>query len=270
VRIGAFNFTESKILAQLYAQALEDAGVPASIVDDVPTREIMYPALVQRQLDLVPEYQGTLVRFLSLDSAQVAAPPRQTHEELEAKLPSELEALSFSPGEDKNAIAVTAATARELDLRTVGDLAPVAGDMVFGGPPECPSRPFCLRGLSHTYGITFGEFLALDTGGPLTVAALEGGEIDVGLLFSTDARIDSEGLVVLRDDLRLQPADNVSPVAQRAVLDRYGRNARAAVDRVTSSLTTKTLRRLNGQVDLDALTPERVAAEWLEELGPAR
>src|SRR5262249_51526552 len=110
--------------------------------------------------------------------------------------------------QDGNAIVVTAATAARYRLRTISDLAAVAPRLVFGGPPECPERPYCLPGLRRAYGLRFSEFVPLDAGGPLTRQALLAGDIDVALLFTTDPTIVAGHLVVLADNRRLQPAEN--------------------------------------------------------------
>jgi len=115
---------------------------------------------------------------------------------------------------------VTQATASAKNLKKLSDLVPVAGTMVLGGPPECPTRPFCALGLKNVYGITFKDFKPLDTGGPLTITALEGKQIDVGLLFTSDPSIVAKNFVLLDDDKHLQLADNIAGRAQRAPSER--------------------------------------------------
>ena len=104
--------------------------------------------------------------------------------------------------------------------------ATIASQLVLGGPPECPEREPCLLGLQSTYGLTFKEFKPLDVGGPLTVAALEGGSIDVGLLFTSDPSIASKGFVLLEDDKQLQTSDNIAPVVRDEVLTAHPRDRR--------------------------------------------
>ncbi len=145
----------------------------------------------------------------------------------------------------------------------MSDLRPVAPGMVFGAPPECPERRFCLAGLISVYGLTFKEFRALDAGGPLTIGALEGDEIDVGLLFTTSPAIATSDLVLLADDRGLQPAENVVPVVRTAVLERYGGPLRRAVDSVSRLLTTEELVGLNRAVEVEGATPADAARAWL-------
>jgi glycine betaine/choline ABC-type transport system substrate-binding protein len=140
---------------------------------------------------------------------------------------------------------------------------PVASQMVLGGPPECPERPFCLPGLEETYGVEFAEFKALDVGGPLTVRALKNGQIDVGLLFSTSSAIVANDFVLLEDDKQLQTAENITPLVSDAVDD----DAAALLDQVSAALTTENITELNGRVELDQEDPADVAADFLEQEG---
>ena len=265
ILVGAFDFTESEILANLYAGALRARGYEIEILDSVVGREIMGPALEQGRVDVVPEYVGTLLHFLGAASASEEANPV---DELNRLLEEHgIVAMEPAPAQNKNVIVVTQSTAERLDVERISDLEPVAGDLIFGGPPECPARPLCLRGLSKTYGIEFARFQPLDVGGPLTVAALLGGEVDVALLFQTDPRIDEHELVVLEDDRGLQPAENIVPVVRAEVTDRNGSAFADALNEVSAKLTTSGLRELNAVVDDGQMTPEDAAADWLEANG---
>lgn len=135
--------------------------------------------------------------------------------------------------------------------------------MTFGGPTECPSRPLCLGGLRSVYGLSFAEFVPLDASGPLTVAAFHSGQIDVGLLFTTDGTIDAEGFVPLRDDRHLQPAENVTPIVRPEVLAAFGPRLADVVNAVSAALTTTDLRAMNAAVDGGA-SPTAIARTWLD------
>ena len=171
--------------------------------------------------------------------------------------------LAFSPAQDKNAYVVTGETAQEFGLETVSDLQPVAGEMRFGGPPECPDRPLCLQGLEEVYGLEFAEFVPLYVGGPITVAALEGGDIDVGLLFTTSGVISANGWVSLEDDKGLNPAENIVPAIRTEVVDAYGDDLVALLDSYSEALTTDDLTEMNARADLDQEDPALIAEEWL-------
>ena len=152
----------------------------------------------------------------------------------------------------------------ENDDEPTGGGGTIASELTLGGPPECPERPFCIPGLKETYGIEFGSFEELDTGGPLTVKALAGGKIDVGLLFSTSSAIEDNDFVVLEDDKNLQAAENITPVVREEVLDP---TIEELLNGVSATLTTDGIRELNGRVELDKEDPADVAADFLEQQG---
>lgn len=152
----------------------------------------------------------------------------------------------------------------------ISDLEPVADGLVFGGPPECPERPFCLPGLERAFGLRFTELNALDAGGPLSVGALEGNEVDVALLFTSDGHLEGDQFVLLQDDRGLQPPDNLEPVVRKQAVDRFGARLTQAVDRVISSLHTKDLAELNRRVSIDGVKPARAATDWLRSRGLVR
>src|SRR4051812_25070034 len=215
VRVASFDFAESKVLAELYAQALERAGIPVVRRIGLASREEVEPALEQGMVDLVPEYTGTALTFLGAGGQPATSDAAATYGRLQSAFAGRgVTALVPSPAADQNALAVMRATADRFHLSRVSDLAPVASSLVLGGPPECPQRQFCLPGLMSVYGLRFKSFRPLDTAGPLTVGALQGNEIDVALLFTTTAEVDTAGFVLLEDDRGLQPADNVVPVVR--------------------------------------------------------
>jgi osmoprotectant transport system substrate-binding protein len=267
--VGSFNFPESQVLAEIYAGALRGNGFDAEVARGAGPREILDPALVKGLVDLVPEYAGSALAFFTLSRGPSGGDVGQTHDGLASALASHaLVPLAPAPAQDANAIVVTRATAERYGLQTISDLATVAGDLTFGGPTECPSRPLCLRGLGDVYGLSFKRFFPLDTGGPLTLQALRAGSIDVGLLFTTDPAIDANGLVPLVDDLHLQPAENVTPLLRRPVLARYGAGLEALLDRVSARLTTRSLTQLNARLAAGE-APRAVADAWLTDTGVA-
>jgi osmoprotectant transport system substrate-binding protein len=215
----------------------------------------------------VPEYAGTALGFVSLGSGAAVANEEATHDALvKALAGTAMTALASAPAQNANAIVVTGDTASRYQLRSISDLERVASQLVFGGPPECPTRPLCLVGLGKTYGLAFKEFVPLDVGGPMTRQALEAGQVDVALLFTTDPGIAREGLVVLTDDRHLQPAENITPLINTDVLQHFGSRLVDIVDAVSSRLTTDVLGALNAQVQAGQ-RPAAVAATWLATEG---
>jgi osmoprotectant transport system substrate-binding protein len=266
ITVASFNFPESVILAEIYAQALEGAGFAVDRQLDLGTRELVEPALERGLVEFVPEYSGSALTFVTKGDAAATADERSTYRALMAALEERgIIALAQAPAQNRNGIVASAETAMRLDLETISDLAPAASQLVFGGPPECPERPLCLLGLESTYGLKFRDFVPLDSGGPLTVQALAEGHVDVGLLFTTDGAIDANGLVLLEDDRLLQPAENVTPVVRAEVVDRFGDRFVRLVDAVSAELTTDDLRDLNASVSIDGERPRAVAAAWLAD-----
>jgi osmoprotectant transport system substrate-binding protein len=262
--VGSFDFPESVLLAHLYAGALEAAGLPARVLPNMGTREVVMPALMNGLVQVVPEYAGSALAFLSLGQVRPTSDAEQTSASLaRSAVERGLIAAHAAPAQNSNAIVVTQKTADRHHLRSVDDLTRVARGLVFGGPPECPQREYCLRGLEATYGLDFEAFVATDAGGPLTRQALSSGQIDVALLFATDPSIAEKGFVVLDDDRGLQPAENVTPVVSRQAVTRYGQRVIAALDAVSTRLSTSTLRSLNARVEDGAADPRSVAVDWL-------
>ena len=263
VVVASFNFPESAILAQLYGQTLEAAGVPVRYELDLGARELVMPALIRGLVDVVPEYTGAALEFLDGGSGLAVADERATYRELRRHLASRrLTALAASPAQDQNAFAVTRAAASELGLRTISDLSGRSEEMKLGGPPECPDRPLCLLGLERSYGLRFAEFVPLDSAATVA-AALADGAVDVGVLFSTDGTIREQRLVPLADDRDLQPAENVVPVVRDAVLERLGPSIAARVNAVSRTMTSVDLRVMNARVAFEGSSPSEVASDWL-------
>jgi osmoprotectant transport system substrate-binding protein len=195
IAVGGANFTESTVLANVYAEVLSAAGFDAS-VREVGSRELYLQALsAGTEIQVFPEYLATATEFLEGDDAtQVASGDVQ--ETLDALQPLAEEAgLAFGePADavDQNAFAVTTAFADEVGVTTLSELAEACGDgsLILGGPAECPERPFCQPGLEETYGLEFDSFQEYgDTGGPLTKAAIQQGEVSMGLVFSSDGAL---------------------------------------------------------------------------------
>ena len=261
VTVGSFNFGESVLIAELYAQAIEAAGIRVVRRFNIGPRELVEPALEKGLVEIVPEYAGSLLGYLpgGIASSNLST----VRADLAAALDLRgLVLLASAPAQDRNGFAVTETTARELGLVALSDLANEPG-LVLGGPPECPQRELCERGLEDLYGVRFESFVPLDQSGPLTVDALVRGLVDVALIFTTSAEIVRNEFVLLLDDRRLQPAEHVTPVARGDVVDRFGPELTAAIDAVSALLTTGELRALNAQVEIDGRSYDVVAREWL-------
>lgn len=264
VTVGSTNFSEQLILAQMYAAVLEKAGVEVEVRPNLGAREVVFPALEKGEIDLLPEYNGSVLSFLKTDATETTADEVNT-----ALTPlldgKSLVALEQSPAEDKDGLAVTKETADQYSLAKVSDLKGKAGQLVIGGPPELETRPAGIPGLKKVYGIEdFKEFKALDAGGPLTVSALKKGDIDVGRVFTTQGVIADEGWVLLEEDKPLQPAQNIVPIGRK---DAMTEQVTAPLNALSAKITTEELTKLNKLVDVDKQDPEKVASDWLTQQG---
>jgi osmoprotectant transport system substrate-binding protein len=269
ITVASFDFPESVVLAEIYSQALESNGFRVIRQFDIGARELVDPALERGLVELVPEYAGSALQFLGATSPNVSD-PAAVHRSLARAFEARgITALSAAPAQDQNGFAVTSQTASKYGLVRLSDLAPIAGELTLGGPPECPQRPLCAGGLTSTYGSRFERFLPLDASGPITTDALKSGTVDVALMFTTDGDINTDGFVLLQDDRHLQPAENVTPVVNAEVVQRFGEQAVEVIDAVSRELTTGDLRSLNAAV-AGGQAPQQVAAAWLDAhgLGP--
>ena len=245
VVVTSFDFAESRLVAEIYSQALEDEGITVDRQFGLGPREVVAPALRQGFVDVVPEYAGSALDAVApgaeVDRNDIAAVVDELAGTVDAW---GLDVLAPSKASNQNVVAVTADAATELGVASTSDLVPIASSLTLGGPPECPVRPRCLLGLEDVYGLGFDSFVPLASE-ELVRRALVDGVIDVGVLFSTDAALAGDALVVLRDDRGLQPADNIVPLVRSVALaDR----AVAALDEVSARLTTSNLRFLNWRV----------------------
>jgi osmoprotectant transport system substrate-binding protein len=271
ITVGSFDFPESVLLAEIYGQALAADHFPVRILPDLGSRELVDSALMSGLVQLVPEYAGSALEFFSLGRLSATSDAEAANRALTRSVAGRgLVPASPAPAQDANAIVVTAATAARYGLRSIADLARLAPGLMFGGPPECPGRAYCLPGLKRVYGLRFKTFTPLDAGGPLTLQALEEGDIGVALLFTTDPGIPARHLVVLADDRGLQPAENITPLVRRDVIARYGPNLLAALNTVSALLDTGTLRALDARVELAGQDPRLVAGRWLRAHGLIR
>ena len=271
ITVGSFDFPESVLLAYLYAGVLSARGFPVRVLPDLGARELVEPALMTGLIQLVPEYTGSALEFVSLGQAHATASVTATAATLARWMGARgIITARAAAAQDANAIVVTGATAARYRLHTISDLARAAPGLVFGGPPECPERPDCLPGLRQAYGLRFRAFAGLDAGGPLTRQALESGDIGVALLFTTDPAIQAHHLVELADNRGLQSAEDVVPVLRRVTADRYGAGLLAALDAVSARLSTAALAELDAQVELTGRDPRAVADSWLRDEGLLR
>jgi osmoprotectant transport system substrate-binding protein len=264
--IGAQDFGESAILAEIYGQALEAAGYPVRQQALGGFRDLVYTGFENDQISFTAEYASSTLEFLNDFAGEASSDLDATMSALEVQLDERgLEALEPAPGSNSNAFVVTQALADERGLSAVSDL---SEDLRLGGPPDCEENVACIPGLRDVYGIDLSaNFVPLDGGGPLTVAALDGGEIDVAILFTTSGVLADRDWVVLDDDQGLINVENIVPVTTDAVVDAYGNDFTSLVDRISAQLTTDELTELNRRFEIDREDVDVVARTWLEANG---
>ncbi|GGT27104.1 glycine/betaine ABC transporter substrate-binding protein [Streptomyces kurssanovii] len=275
--VGAAAFTESKVLAELYAQLLGDAGYKTSITT-VKNRELYEPSLEKGEIDVVPEYAATLAEFLNAKVNGPKAPEEKpvasgdvtaTVQEL-TKLaePLGLKVLPVGEAVDQNAFAVTKEFAEKNKLKTLSDLGRTKRPVKIAAGDECEVRPFCAPGLKKTYGIDVAGIDPKGVGTPQAKQAVKDGEDDMVLTYTTDGTLESYGLVLLEDDKKLQNADNILPVVNAK--DAGGAEIADVLAGLTKALTTEDLAELNRKVDGERAKPADVAKAYLEAEGLLR
>ncbi|MCT4354529.1 ABC transporter substrate-binding protein [Streptomyces sp. Je 1-79] len=272
--VGAAAFTESKVLAELYAQVLNDAGYSATVTT-VKNRELYEPSLEKGEIDVVPEYAATIAEFLNAkvngpkapEEKPVASGDAAATVEALKKLaePRGLKVLAVGGAVDQNAFAVSKEFAEKNKLKTLSDLGAAKLKVKIAAGDECEIRPFCAPGLKKTYGIDVTGIDPKGVGTPQSKQAVKDGVDQLVLTTTTDATIESFGLVFLDDDKKLQNADNVLPVVNAK--DAGSPEIAAALDKITKVLTTADLAELNRKVDAERAKPEDVAKAYLQSKG---
>lgn len=261
VTVGSANFPENVLLAEMYAAALEDAGVTVEKRLNIGNREAYIQGIEDGSIDLIPEYTGALTLYFNSEAE--ASDPEGVYTELQDALPEGMTVLERSEAEDKDAVVVTAETAEEYDLASIADLEPVAGDLVLGGPPEWEERYTGVPGLKEVYGLEFSSFRPLAAGSNLTAQSLANGQIDAGNIFSTDPSIVENDFVVLEDPESLFVAQNIVPLISE---DALNDDISEALNEVSGELDTAKLTELLARVQTDGENPEDVAREFVDGL----
>ena len=257
--VASANFPENVILGEIYAQTLENAGFVVERKLNIGAREVIYSQVESCALHLVPEYNQALLAFI--DPQTTASGTEEVDAALAEALPDGLVSLPSAPAQDNNAIAVTRATADEHGLTSVEQLAGISDDWVFGGPTEWEKRADGFPAFERVYSASFAEYKPLDYSGPITVSALNNGDVDAALLFSTAPEVELHDFVVLDDPHSAFGVNNVVPiVCERAVPE----DARAAIETVNGQLTTESLLEMNAAYVNDKRDADDIAAEWLE------
>lgn len=259
VTVGSADFSESRLLAEIYTGALKAKGVQVNEPRlGIGAREAYIKGMTDGSINVIPEYTGALTFFY--DKQYTGTDAGQVYSHLKTVLPSGLTVLEPSKAEDNDSITVTKDTAQKYSLRTIGDLQAKAGELTLGAPAEFKARPQGIPGLQKTYGITFGQFRALT--GQALIQALVNGQIQAANVFTTDPAFAQHDLVALEDDKGLFGSQNVVPL----VTAQVAQDAKAveALDAVSKQLTTADIQQMLQKVDGQKQDPKAVAAEFLK------
>lgn len=269
--VGSAGFTESAILAELYAKVLANAGYHTS-VKTLANRELYEPALEKGQIDVVPEYAATLAEFLNTKANGAKAKPVASSDVTATvaaltKLADQrgLKVLPAGKAVDQNAFAVSKDYAEQHHLTTLSDLGASGLKIRLAAGDECPDRPYCEPGLKSVYGIDVTAIDPKGVGTTQSKQAVKDGSDQVVLTTTTDATLDQFGLVLLTDDKHLQNADNVLPVVNAKDAGEPG--VATALDKLTAVLTTADLTEMNKKVDAQRQKPADVAQDYLKSKG---
>jgi osmoprotectant transport system substrate-binding protein len=260
VTVGSADFTESTLLADIYADAMQAKGVSVTKKLNIGERSVYWKAMQDGSINFFPEYNGSILYYL--DPGATAKSTAAVSAALPAALGNPLTALSPAPAEDSDTVTVTKATAQKDHLSSIADLAPIAGHLTFGAPAAFQTRPDGIPALKQVYGVTFGTFTALSASGTVTVTALKNGTIDAGDIFSTDPSFASDGFVALADPKNMFAAQNVTPIVATAKLTS---TIKDTANGVSAKLTTPILAQLVAQVGTG--DPDPVAKQWLASVG---
>lgn len=264
--IGSADFPESQIIAEIYAQALQANGFEVGKRMGIGSRETYIPALKDHSIDLVPEYIGNLLLYISpqSDATTLDAVGR----ELDQRLPSDLSILTPAPATDTDTVSVTGQTANSWNLKTIADLAVHSADVRFGAPSAFSTRPAGLPGLREKYGLEIkpGNFVAIDDGGgAVTVRALVEGRVNAANIFTTSPAIPQNHLVVLDDPEHNFVAGNIVPLLNS---QKRSPRLKEVLDAVSAKLTTSGVAGLNAAVSGNSgIDPDQAARNWVRDNG---
>jgi osmoprotectant transport system substrate-binding protein len=267
ITVGSKNFTEQKVLGEIFAQGLEAAGYTVKKELNLGDEKTALKAIEGGQIDAYPEYTGTaLLSFFGIKANQIPKDEDVAFERAKRGFAEKnLTAYPPTPFTSSNEVGLLQTKAEELGVEKISDLKGKAENLKLYGSPECRQRTDCLLGLQQVYGLEFEKFtpVALD----LRHEVLEKGQADVSIVFTTDPQITRNKEVLLEDDRNMFPPYNSTLVVRDGTVREAGADLPKVVEQVQKGLTAEVMQELNARVDLDKKTAEAVAGEYLKESG---
>ena len=261
ITVGSAAFGESEILMQIYAQALQANGVKVSTKPSIGQRDVYLKALQDGSIDLIPEYSGNLLQFYSKNSTATSS--EDVYAALNDALPKGYEVLDQAKAQDADSYNVTKEFSQKNNVKSLSDLSKVTEPLTVGANPEFAQRPYGIPGLKSAYGVTATLKPISDSGGPLTVAALKNGDVQLADIYTTTPAIKDNGFVTLSDPKNLIAAQNVVPLINSK---KASAKVKDVLNKVSAKLTTSDLIDLNGENQGPSKTaPDALAKEWLSK-----
>ena len=257
--VGSQDYYSNEIIAELYAQALEENGYTVERDLRIGQREVYIPEIESGAIDVFPEYTGNLLQYYVPDTA--ATTSDDVYAELETSLPDGLRVLDQSPATDQDSYNVTKTFSDENDVKSLADLKNVSTPITLGGNSELATRPYGPEGLKSVYGVDVAFTPIEDSGGPLTLKALVDNQVQMVNIYSADPNIAANDLVTLEDPEGLFLASNVVPVVSEKVDDKIAK----ILNTVSAALTAEDLVRLNGLSVNEQQSEDQIASDWLAE-----
>jgi osmoprotectant transport system substrate-binding protein len=263
--VGSKNFTEQKVLGEIYAQAFRAAGYNVKTALNLGDEKTALKSLKGGQISGYPEYTGTaLLSFLNVPAAKLPSDENDAYEQVKSGLAEQgIEAFPPTPFTSSNEVGLLKKKATQLGLTKISDLKSKAGQLTLYGSPECRTRRDCLLGLEQVYGLKFKKFVPVNIDQRHEV--LTSGQADLSIVFTTDPQIKRNDEVLLQDDKGMFPPYNSTFLMKKSVADKAGADLAATIDAVNKNLTADVMQELNARVDLDKDTPEQAAQAYLKQ-----
>jgi osmoprotectant transport system substrate-binding protein len=263
--VGSKNFTEQKVLGEIYAQAFQAAGYTVKRALDLGDEQTALKALKGGQISGYPEYTGTaLLSFLKVPASKLPSDAGQAFDQVKAGMAKQsIAAFPPTPFTSSNEVGMLKKTAEQLGVSKISDLKAKERQLELYGPPECRTRRDCLLGLEQVYGLRFKKFVPINIDQRHQV--LSNGQAKVSIVFTTDPQIKRNGEVLLADDKGMFPPYNSTFLMKQSVADQAGPDLARTIELVNKNLTADVMQELNARVDLDKDTPEQAAQAYLKQ-----
>jgi osmoprotectant transport system substrate-binding protein len=256
--VGSQAYYSNEIIAEIYAQALTEAGFDVETQLNIGQRDAYMPEVESGDIDVFPEYTGSLLEYLSEDEVDVTSPD-DVYAALQDVLPESLTALDFADASDQDTYTVLKSFADENGLVTIGDLSKVTTPVTIGAAPEFEQRPYSPAAAKEVYGVDLG----FSATGPSTLESLLAGEIQVADIYTADPAFETEDIVALEDPENLIISSNVVPIVSSDIADEVS----DVLNAVSEKLTAEELVSLNVKSTVDQQSSKDIAAAWLKDQG---